>query len=228
MRERLVLRAEVFHEGRWSVAHTYAIGATSAVIRTDELLAIGETVGLRLSFPRLFSPLELEARISAREAGSGYGYHAGFTVEFDPERRLSSLVGDDSLPGELHLLLVEDSPVLCDVIEQHAATFSSTFRITTSSAHGAEAALELLERERFDLAVVDLYLAGERDGADLVRELRARGLDLPVIGFSIGGAKARLAFLDAGADLYLDKPVAVRDVFATLERLSTAAARSRR
>jgi hypothetical protein len=40
-----------------------------------------------------------------------------------------------------------------------------------------------------------------------------------VIGFSVGGVVARDAFLSAGADMFLDKPVMMRDVFTTLERL---------
>lgn len=114
---------------------------------------------------------------------------------------------------------------MCDVITQTASTFSRTFQITTTSAYGAELAVELIERESFDLAVVDLFLPGALSGADLVRLLRERKIDLPVIGFSIGGTAARQAFLAAGADLFLDKPVALRDVFATLERLSVVAAR---
>jgi CheY-like chemotaxis protein len=229
MLERMVLRAELVHEGRCIVAHTTAVTESSVVVRTDERIALGDSVVLRLSFPRLFAPLQLTARVASRDAGSGHGYYAGFTLEFAADERLSRLVQpDEDAPsqGAFHILLVEDSPVMCDVVTQGAATFSRTFRITTTSAFGAEAALELIERERFDLAVVDLFLPGPLDGAGLVRDLRARKLDLPVIGVSIGGPKARHAFLDAGADLFLDKPIALRDVFATLERLSVAAARS--
>jgi CheY-like chemotaxis protein len=228
MLERMVLRAELVHEGRCIVAHTTAVGASSVVVRTDERIALGDSVVLRLSFPRLFAPLQLTARISSRDAGSGHGYYAGFTLDFACEERLSRLLQrEDDVPaqGSFHILLVEDSPVMCDVVTQSAATFSRTFQITTTSADGAEAALDLVARESFDLAVVDLFLTGLRSGADLVRELRARNLDLPVLGFSVGGAKARVAFLEAGADLFLDKPIALRDVFATLERLSVVAAR---
>ena len=225
----MVLRAELLHESRRIVAHTTAVGATSVVVRTDELLALGANVRLQLSFPRLFAPLELTARVTSWDAGSGHGYYAGFTLDFASEERLSALVqrdGNAPPPGPFHILLVEDSPVMCDIVAQSAATFSRTFRITTASAYAAEEALELIGHETFDLAVVDLYLPGRKSGADLVRELRARSLDLPVIGFSIGGSQARRAFLDAGADLFLDKPIALRDVFATLERLSMASARS--
>jgi CheY-like chemotaxis protein len=228
MVERMVLRAELSHEGGSIIAHTTAVGANTVVVRTDERIAIGTSVTLSLSFPRLFSPIRVTARVASREAGSGHGYYAGFTLDFDFEERLARLLQTDDAPasGSFRILLVEDSPVMCDVIAQSAATFSRTFRIATTSVQSANGALELIDRESFDLAVVDLFLPGQLTGADLVRQVRARNLDLPVIGFSVGGTKARLAFLDAGADLFLDKPIALRDVFATLERLSVAAARS--
>jgi CheY-like chemotaxis protein len=228
MLERIVLRAELVHESRYIVAHTTAVGASSVIVRTDERIALGSDVQLRLSFPRLFSPLELNARVSSRDAGDGHGYYAGFTLDFSADARLSRLLDRNSETpalGAFRILLVEDSPVMCDIVTQSAATFSRTFRITTKSAYGAEAALELIANETFDLAVIDLFLAGPLSGADLVRELRARKLDLPVIGFSVGGTKARHAFLEAGADLFLDKPIALRDVFTTLERLSVVAAK---
>jgi CheY-like chemotaxis protein len=183
-----------------------------------------------LSFPRLFAPIEMSAQVASRDAGSGHGYYAGFTLDFDREERLARLLErpDDapSSQGSIRILLVEDSPVMCDIVAQVAATFSRTFQIATTSLSSAEDALKVLERETFDLAVVDMFLPGQLSGADLVRTMRERSLDLPVIGLSVGGSKARLAFLEAGADLFLDKPVAVRDVFTTLERLSVVAART--
>lgn len=228
MVERMVLRAELVHEHRHIVAHTTALSATSVVVRTDERIALGSTVTLRLSFPRLFAMLEVTAQVVARDAGSGHGYYAGFALEFAESHRLARLLDADRAHQRdrpFRILLVEDSPVMCDVVAQSAATFSQTFQIVTSPAHGADAALALTARESFDLAIVDLFLPGDRGGDALVRELRVREPDLPVIGFSVGGPKARQAFLDAGADVFLDKPIAVRDVFATLERLSSASAR---
>lgn len=227
--ERMVLRAELFHESGSIVAHTTAVGANTVVVRTDERIAVGSSVTLRLSFPRLFAPIEMSAQVASRDAGSGHGYYAGFTLDFDREERLARLLerpDDAPSQGSIRILLVEDSPVMCDIVAQVAATFSRTFQIATTSLSSAEDAMKVLERETFDLAVVDMFLPGQLTGADLVRTMRARSLDLPVIGLSVGGSKARLAFLDAGADLFLDKPVAVRDVFTTLERLSVVAART--
>lgn len=222
MLERMVLRAELVHDGRCIVGHTTEIGASSVFVRTDEPVAVGSEVQLRLSFPRLFAPLELAATVRAHDAGSGHGYFAGVMLDFPAEDRLAELQrrpGDAPATGSCRILLVEDSAVMRDVVAQSASSFSRTFRIETATAESAEAALELVQRTTFDLAILDLYLASPLTGADLVRDLRARQLDVPVIGFSVGGSKARLAFLEAGADMFLDKPIMLRDVFTTLERL---------
>jgi CheY-like chemotaxis protein len=222
MPERIVLRAELFHESRRIVAHTTEVGAGSVFVRTDERVALGAQVLLRLSFPRLFAPLQITAQVASRDAGSGHGYYPGFMLEFPTDERLARLQrqSHEAPPtGSCRMLVVEDSAVMRDIVEQSASAFSRTFQIITESADCAESALALMTRESFDLAIVDLYLPGRLNGADLVRDLRARKLDLPVIGFSVGGTKARLAFLEAGADMFLDKPIMLRDVFTTLERL---------
>lgn len=223
--ERIVLRAELIDGNRHIIAHTTEIGPTSAFVRTDEPAEIGTQVTLRLSFPRLFAPLEIAAHVASRAAGSGPGYYAGFTLEFAADDRLARLDvrSDEAAPAGCRILLIEDSAMMRDIVEHSATAFSRTFQIVTDSAETAESGLEIVNQKSFDLAIVDLYLAGTLDGADFVRELRSRKLDLPVIGFSVGGTKARLAFLDAGADLFLDKPVMLRDVFTTLERLVTVA-----
>lgn len=218
----MVLRAELFHEDRCIIGHTTEVGASSVFVRTDETMEIGARVMLRLSFPGLFAPLQVAAQVASREAGAGHGYYAGFCLDFAPDGRLSELQRDRReahATGSCRILLVEDSPVMRDIIAHTAAAFSKTFQIATESTDNVESALDLLARNRYDLGIVDLYLAGQRNGADLVREMRTRKLDVPVIGFSVGGSQARLDFLDAGADLFLDKPVTLRDVFTTLERL---------
>jgi CheY-like chemotaxis protein len=102
----------------------------------------------------------------------------------------------------------------------------SAVQVTVETTDSAEHALVYLARQSYQLVLVDLYLPGLMDGAALVRTLRETQTDLPVIGFSVGGEAARTAFLAAGADLFLDKPVVVKDVFSTLERLTLMRARS--
>jgi CheY-like chemotaxis protein len=45
--------------------------------------------------------------------------------------------------------------------------------------------------------------------------------EMPVVAMSVGGSEARAATLAAGADLFLDKPLVLKDLFSTLERLNS-------
>lgn len=233
--ERMVLRAELVHQARQIIAHTTELTQASVFVRTDEPLAVGESVSLRLSFPRLLAPLDLDAHVVSIDPGLGHGYAAGVKLEFhaapDERDRLAWLLGDVSseVPRDdvSRILVIEDSALMRDFIQLGADRFTrGSVRVVVDTADTAEAALEVMRGHTYDLVLVDLYLPGAMDGAALVRTLRTTEKDLPVIGFSVGGVVARDAFLSAGADMFLDKPVMMRDVFTTLERLVVKQARS--
>jgi DNA-binding response OmpR family regulator len=59
-------------------------------------------------------------------------------------------------------------------------------------------------------------------GSDLVARMRrtAALAHVPVVVMSVGSKEARAASIAAGADLFLDKPVAMRDLLETLEQLA--------
>jgi FixJ family two-component response regulator len=42
---------------------------------------------------------------------------------------------------------------------------------------------------------------------------------MPVVAISVGGQDARDASMEAGADLFLDKPIVLVDLFDTLDKL---------
>jgi CheY-like chemotaxis protein len=224
--DRVILRAELFHDNRHIVAHTTELSPRSAFVCTDERLDLGALVQLRLSFPGLLPAIQIGARVVSRDAGSGHGYWPGFALDFTSEEaRLSHLLLAPRVRDATRtyqILIVEDSATMRDIIKHNAAQFSAGVYIEVTAADSVEAALSVLETRAFDLLVVDYFLPAP-SGADLVRDLRARGLDVPVIGVSIGGPPARRAFVEAGVDLYLDKPVMLRDVFGTVERLVGAA-----
>jgi two-component system OmpR family response regulator len=69
---------------------------------------------------------------------------------------------------------------------------------------------------RYDLLVLDLMLPGE-DGLVLCRDLRASGEDIPIIMLTARGEEAdRILGLEMGADDYLPKPFAPRELLARI------------
>lgn len=85
------------------------------------------------------------------------------------------------------------------------------------ASNGAEA-LRCLATHQPDLLVTDMNMP-VMDGVALLRQVRADGHpDLPVIVLT-GQADQRAAASAAGADAFLVKPVALRDLAAVAERL---------
>ena len=84
-------------------------------------------------------------------------------------------------------------------------------------ASTGEEALDLVERRRPDLILLDLVLPG-LDGLEVCRVIRQdRGLDVPIIVLSAQGEEeAKVKALDLGADDYLTKPFGVRELLARM------------
>ncbi len=72
----------------------------------------------------------------------------------------------------------------------------------------------------FDVLILDLGLP-DRDGLDVLRELRASGSALPVLALTARDAlEDRIKGLDCGADDYLVKPFAFTELLARLRALA--------
>jgi len=90
---------------------------------------------------------------------------------------------------------------------------------TVETAGTGEEALGLALASRYDAIVLDVMLPG-RDGLSVVRELRARGSDVPVLALTARGTlEDRIAGLDSGCDDYLPKPFAFEELLARLRAL---------
>ena len=81
------------------------------------------------------------------------------------------------------------------------------------------AGIALLERDTFDLAVLD-WMLPDRDGLEVLRHLRARGRPTPVIIRTARGELAdRIAGFESGADDYLPKPFAFAELLVRCRAL---------
>ncbi len=113
------------------------------------------------------------------------------------------------------LLIVEDDAALRRGL--HDAFVSEGHEVVTA-ANGTEAARVVFERH-FDAVVLDLMLPG-RGGLEILRDLRANGLQLPVLILTARGDESdRVLGLDLGADDYVTKPFSLRELTARVRAL---------
>jgi two-component system response regulator MprA len=110
------------------------------------------------------------------------------------------------------LLVVEDQRDLAEMLAQVLEEEGFATRL----AADGRAALEEATRTPTDLVVLDVLLPG-LDGLAVCRELRARGLAMPIILLTARDAVAdRVAGLEAGADDYVPKPFAFEELVARI------------
>jgi DNA-binding response OmpR family regulator len=92
------------------------------------------------------------------------------------------------------------------------------------AVYSGREALDWAEATPYDLILLDILLP-ELDGLEVCRELRRRGMRVPILMLTARDAvDDRVAGLDAGADDYLVKPFAVRELMARLRALTRRAA----
>lgn len=86
-------------------------------------------------------------------------------------------------------------------------------------AHNGEDAWLLAETEGYDLLILDIMMP-KRSGLDVLRELRNRGFDTPVLLLTARDSVSdKVAGLDLGADDYLTKPFTMAELLARTRAL---------
>jgi two-component system, OmpR family, response regulator MprA len=113
------------------------------------------------------------------------------------------------------ILIVDDEPA----VQQALARAFALERYDVEVARDGGEALEALAAEQFDAVVLDVTMP-RVSGLEVCRRLRASGDRSPVLMLTARDAiDDRVAGLDAGADDYLVKPFALRELMARVRAL---------
>lgn len=202
-------------------------------VATNRTLPIGTRVQLVLSFPGLLEPISIEGMVRWKRDEPGEEGDAGAGIEFEPgpaQNTLAAVIDkvknrDPKTVSRLfRVLVVEDNKHVAQLITEGLRGSSRRdfggVSFAFRNAEDGRAAVEILRKEKFDALIIDVYLP-ILDGPRVIMQARTElGLtDLPIIAVSAGGDAARHSALDAGANIFLDKPMRLRQVIDTMQRL---------
>jgi two-component system OmpR family response regulator len=116
----------------------------------------------------------------------------------------------------MKVLVVEDEQKIAQFLKKGLTEKG----YTVEAVGDADAALERLDAAPFDLIILDLLLPGSRDGLELCREVRVRGVRSKILMLTARDTvENKIEGLDAGADDYLVKPFSFRELLARLRAL---------
>ena len=212
--------------------YTENLSTGGTFVATHRQLAIGTEVHLVLGFPGLLEPIAIAGTVRwHRPAGE---LEAGAGIEFAPgdaRDKLAAIVekirarDPGTVTRTFQVLVVEDNRHVASLIQDGLRGVSrremaNGMQFNVRRAEDGKQAVEMLRKDKFDALIVDMYLP-IIDGAKVIQSARGElGLDqLPIIAVSAGGDAARKSALAAGANIFLDKPMRLRQVIETIQRL---------
>jgi DNA-binding response OmpR family regulator len=115
----------------------------------------------------------------------------------------------------MRILVVEDEQKVAEALREGL----EDERYDVVVERTGEGAFFRVNTETFDVVVLDLTLPG-RDGLEILRALRQRRLETPVLVLTARDSlEDRVTGLDAGADDYLVKPFAFAELLARIRAL---------
>jgi two-component system copper resistance phosphate regulon response regulator CusR len=116
----------------------------------------------------------------------------------------------------MKVLIIEDETKLADVLTQGLKEHG----IVAEAARDGSAGLVLALSRPYDAIVLDVMLPG-RNGFEVLKSLRENGRATPVLMLTArSGVDDRVRGLDLGADDYLTKPFAFKELLARIRAIS--------
>jgi two-component system copper resistance phosphate regulon response regulator CusR len=114
------------------------------------------------------------------------------------------------------ILVIEDDPTVGEFVKRGLEEQRWQVDLVADGREGEALAVS----QPYDLVVLDMRLPGKH-GLDILRTLRARGFERPVLVLTAQDAvDAKVETLRAGADDYVTKPFAFEELLARIEALS--------
>lgn len=115
----------------------------------------------------------------------------------------------------MKILVIEDDPTVGEFVRRGLEEQLWTVDLVADGIEGETMAAS----QPYDLIVLDMRLPGKQ-GIDILRALRSRGFDRPVLVLTAQDAvDAKVETLRAGADDYVTKPFAFEELLARIEAL---------
>ena len=150
--------------------------------------------------------------------GKGSCFH--FTAEFKYETAQAEVLEEEEVDlGNLKILIVDDHPTNQRIL---STTLEKRGIATVAVTSGAEA-LQLMEKESFDLALLDVHMP-EMNGFELAQKIRAGAADrqpkIAMLTSMRHRGDAELC-LQLRIDAYLSKPVKNSDLFKMVRKLTS-------
>lgn len=113
------------------------------------------------------------------------------------------------------ILIVDDDLEIRTLLTRYLTAQECTVRAVENGVEMRR----LLERETFDVLILDIMLSGD-DGLTLCAKLRADGFYLPILMLTAKGQDIdRIIGIEVGADDYLAKPFNPRELLARIKSL---------
>jgi two-component system, sensor histidine kinase len=174
-----------------------------------------EGAGLGLSIVRRLVTL-MKGRLgvdSEPQKGSTFWFELPL-VEAQPESLDPSSDEELDHPGEGRILVAEDNPINRRVLVGQLTRLG----YQVLEARNGKEVLDLLENESVDLIFMDCQMP-EIDGYTASKELRARGLGLPILALTAHAMSGeRVRCLQAGMDDHITKPLSLNTLISTVRR----------